>query len=153
MRTRQTYVTRASACFVPSASSCTRSSRPCASAWRSQMPADTSSAATLAEQAKRLHVAETLLYVSRTVSAMETLDEVLAALIEMTVRETGSDRGTLFLNDPRSEEHTSELQSRQYLVCRLLLEKKKSWSPQPPWMRSPSWRAVPGDRSRTTSTA
>src|SRR3712207_7549670 len=27
----------------------------------------------------------------------------------------------------RSEEHTSELQSRQYLVCRLLLEKKKGW--------------------------
>src|SRR3712207_8816010 len=29
------------------------------------------------------------------------------------------------LLDGRSEEHTSELQSRQYLVCRLLLEKKK----------------------------
>src|SRR3712207_8414147 len=28
--------------------------------------------------------------------------------------------------DTRSEEHTSELQSRQYLVCRLLLEKKKN---------------------------
>src|SRR3712207_8508157 len=28
-------------------------------------------------------------------------------------------------NPARSEEHTSELQSRQYLVCRLLLEKKK----------------------------
>src|SRR3712207_8257013 len=28
----------------------------------------------------------------------------------------------------RSEEHTSELQSRQYLVCRLLLEKKKHYS-------------------------
>src|SRR3712207_7121827 len=28
----------------------------------------------------------------------------------------------------RSEEHTSELQSRQYLVCRLLLEKKKNSS-------------------------
>src|SRR3712207_8701469 len=27
---------------------------------------------------------------------------------------------------PRSEEHTSELQSRQYLVCRLLLEKQKN---------------------------
>src|SRR3712207_8924187 len=27
----------------------------------------------------------------------------------------------------RSEEHTSELQSRQYLVCRLLLEKKKQY--------------------------
>src|SRR3712207_7763677 len=29
------------------------------------------------------------------------------------------------VNGVRSEEHTSELQSRQYLVCRLLLEKKK----------------------------
>src|SRR3712207_6912259 len=29
----------------------------------------------------------------------------------------------------RSEEHTSELQSRQYLVCRLLLEKKKTHPP------------------------
>src|SRR5947209_10763843 len=29
-------------------------------------------------------------------------------------------------NKKRSEEHTSELQSRQYLVCRLLLEKKKN---------------------------
>src|SRR3712207_7996908 len=44
----------------------------------------------------------------------------------------------------RSEEHTSELQSRQYLVCRLLLEKKKVTEPRgllpaefpvvvPPW--------------------
>src|SRR3712207_7943548 len=30
----------------------------------------------------------------------------------------------------RSEEHTSELQSRQYLVCRLLLEKKKNKTPK-----------------------
>src|SRR5258707_11530599 len=30
-------------------------------------------------------------------------------------------------NETRSEEHTSELQSRQYLVCRLLLEKKKHY--------------------------
>src|SRR3712207_8398870 len=29
----------------------------------------------------------------------------------------------------RSEEHTSELQSRQYLVCRLLLEKKRNQEP------------------------
>src|SRR3712207_7795176 len=29
--------------------------------------------------------------------------------------------------EARSEEHTSELQSRQYLVCRLLLEKKKTF--------------------------
>src|SRR3712207_8840687 len=32
---------------------------------------------------------------------------------------------TIRLATQRSEEHTSELQSRQYLVCRLLLEKKK----------------------------
>src|SRR5438445_3703915 len=32
-------------------------------------------------------------------------------------------------NENRSEEHTSELQSRQYLVCRLLLEKKKQNDP------------------------
>src|SRR5258707_3329251 len=31
--------------------------------------------------------------------------------------------------ESRSEEHTSELQSRQYLVCRLLLEKKKHKTP------------------------
>src|SRR5215203_3500494 len=31
----------------------------------------------------------------------------------------------------RSEEHTSELQARQYLVCRLLLEKKKSTTGRP----------------------
>src|SRR3712207_7049473 len=34
-------------------------------------------------------------------------------------------RHTKWYTPPRSEEHTSELQSRQYLVCRLLLEKKK----------------------------
>src|SRR3712207_8728488 len=34
-------------------------------------------------------------------------------------------RSTRKSKDVRSEEHTSELQSRQYLVCRLLLEKKK----------------------------
>src|SRR3712207_7474922 len=34
--------------------------------------------------------------------------------------------GGVRLREGRSEEHTSELQSRQYLVCRLLLEKKKN---------------------------
>src|SRR2546425_3994219 len=33
----------------------------------------------------------------------------------------------------RSEEHTSELQSLAYLVCRLLLEKKKKASQRPGW--------------------
>src|SRR5258707_804768 len=35
-------------------------------------------------------------------------------------------RTTGALNEKRSEEHTSELQSRQYIVCRLLLEKKNT---------------------------
>src|SRR3712207_7898649 len=38
----------------------------------------------------------------------------------------------------RSEEHTSELQSRQYLVCRLLLEKKYSFS-----LYTPSTSSLP----------
>src|SRR3712207_7549238 len=40
------------------------------------------------------------------------------------------------LGPERSEEHTSELQSRQYLVCRLLLEKKKTQLTTPPRRRS-----------------
>src|SRR5258707_10919858 len=39
-------------------------------------------------------------------------------------------RGDECVAPPRSEEHTSELQSRQYLVCRLLLEKKKKTHPR-----------------------
>src|SRR3712207_8889983 len=42
-----------------------------------------------------------------------TFDSLCAVLLLLIVAEL------------RSEEHTSELQSRQYLVCRLLLEKKK----------------------------
>src|SRR5947209_14987195 len=38
----------------------------------------------------------------------------------------GKALGLIKGNKYRSEEHTSELQSRQYLVCRLLLEKKKT---------------------------
>src|SRR3712207_7212951 len=45
--------------------------------------------------------------------------------------------GRLIAGPARSEEHTSELQSRQYLVCRLLLEKKNTtrytaYRPPPP---------------------
>ncbi len=85
------------------------------------MATDMSDATNVTEQAKRLHFAETLLHVSRTVSAMETLDDVLAALIDMTVVETDSDRGTLFLNDPATGELYSRiLQGEQTLEIRLL---------------------------------
>src|SRR3712207_7008351 len=43
-------------------------------------------------------------------------------------RTPGSDRAGVRRGRRRSEEHTSELQSRQYLVCRLLLEKKTTFS-------------------------
>src|SRR3712207_8984896 len=51
------------------------------------------------------------------------LRDVLGRLgLEIFVKTSGRTGLHLYL---RSEEHTSELQSRQYLVCRLLLEKKK----------------------------
>src|SRR2546429_5688458 len=64
--------------------------------------------------------------------------EIVAALADAVVV-TGVDRHVLTANraaaelfgrpNNRSEEHTSELQSRLHLVCRLLLEKKKTMSP------------------------
>src|SRR3712207_8929964 len=48
----------------------------------------------------------------------------LTTLSEPSAITLGPD-GNLWFTETRSEEHTSELQSRQYLVCRLLLEKKK----------------------------
>src|SRR3712207_6818349 len=52
------------------------------------------------------------------------------AQLEDEVRETAERLASVPLSQlaARSEEHTSELQSRQYLVCRLLLEKKKQMS-------------------------
>src|SRR3712207_8315528 len=46
-------------------------------------------------------------------------------LVQVDVAVTGQAHGLQAAVLVRSEEHTSELQSRQYLVCRLLLEKKK----------------------------
>src|SRR3712207_9012747 len=45
---------------------------------------------------------------------------------QQVVEERDQNRHCELRLEPRSEEHTSELQSRQYLVCRLLLEKKKN---------------------------
>src|SRR3712207_7933971 len=47
---------------------------------------------------------------------LEYVRLVVSELVTNSILHTGL--------SPRSEEHTSELQSRQYLVCRLLLEKK-----------------------------
>src|SRR3712207_7542503 len=62
-------------------------------------------------------------------SVIEVENHVLATsqISQTTLRSVlgQKDLDSLLTNRDRSEEHTSELQSRQYLVCRLLLEKKK----------------------------
>src|ERR1035437_2441218 len=56
----------------------------------------------------RLKLVELLLEVSRRMAAYDTLDDVLRTLVEMTTAELDAERGTLFLNDPA----TNELYSR-----------------------------------------
>ena len=58
----------------------------------------------LLDQAKRLHLAETLLDVSRTTAALDSLDEILASLVAMTAVALRGQRATLFLNDPTTNE-------------------------------------------------
>lgn len=57
---------------------------------------------------KKLHRVEMLLAISREVAGIENLDDVLEKLVEVTARETDSERATLFLND----DQTGELYSR-----------------------------------------
>src|SRR5436189_4131032 len=57
-----------------------------------------------------------------------SLDD-LASLVDKSLlaqRESGSGEPRFVMLETRSEEHTSELQSPMYLVCRLLLEKKNN---------------------------
>ncbi|HEV7822407.1 MAG TPA: hypothetical protein VGO84_14600, partial [Burkholderiales bacterium] len=61
-----------------------------------------------ANRDRRLRFAELLLSISQKMSGMDTLDEVLNGLVEVTTRELNAERGTLFLNDPE----TNELYSR-----------------------------------------
>src|SRR5690554_2406895 len=58
------------------------------------------------------------------VSTQEELDRV-CPVVEAIARELDAVISVDTSNPARSEEHTSELQSRPHLVCRLLLEKKK----------------------------
>ncbi|MEI8368531.1 MAG: GAF domain-containing protein [Planctomycetia bacterium] len=61
-----------------------------------------------ASRSRRIRLIELLLEVSRRMAAYDTLDEVLHALVAMTTSEVGAERGSLFLNDPA----TNELYSR-----------------------------------------
>src|SRR3712207_8982931 len=57
--------------------------------------------------------------------ALDARGLLVLALLRQAVVSLHADPGHTL---SRSEEHTSELQSRQYLVCRLLLEKKKKYN-------------------------
>src|SRR5258707_11488588 len=63
----------------------------------------------------------TTLFRSWSFTAVERMDTTNSQM-----RKAGRKLTTSHQEEERSEEHTSELQSRQYLVCRLLLEKKKN---------------------------
>src|SRR3712207_8651667 len=58
-----------------------------------------------------------------------------ALSVALSTDDLGNDTGEC-ASVPRSEEHTSELQSRQYLVCRLLLEKKHTTDRSRPQIRA-----------------
>ncbi|MCX7312381.1 MAG: hypothetical protein NTV56_11830, partial [Alphaproteobacteria bacterium] len=64
--------------------------------------------ARIAAMDEKLIRAEMLLSVSREVSGIENLDDILEKLVEFTSRETNCERATLFLND----DQTGELYSR-----------------------------------------
>lgn len=57
-----------------------------------------------ADMEKRLHRAEMLLGVSRKLAAIDSLEEILQALVEFTSTELGAERGSLFLNDSQTGE-------------------------------------------------
>src|SRR2546422_4267864 len=72
----------------------------------------------------------TTLFRSRTRAALEKLD--FYGCIDFFLSETARYADVVLAGSlQRSEEHTSELQSRLHLVCRLLLEKKKHVSVEP----------------------
>ena len=62
-----------------------------------------------ADAVRQLRQAEVLLNVSRRVADTETLDDVLATLLDITATETLGERGTIFLFDPQTEELYSRI--------------------------------------------
>ena len=73
------------------------------SSTRKSAPKSTRKRVRLSE-GERLRQAEMLLDLSKKVAAIESLDEILEILVQMTTAEIGAERGTLFLNDPQAGE-------------------------------------------------
>src|SRR5207244_6009049 len=63
--------------------------------------------------------------IENTVDSVKLAYSLGARVVEVDVQLTQDGKLAVFHDDFRSEEHTSELQSPDHLVCRLLLEKKK----------------------------
>src|ERR1035437_9875176 len=89
------------------------------------IPADAAAALTAAARVENIDTAELA-------ASVRNVGYPVVGVVHGLSRAAGAAGGwthwgatTQDIMDSRSEEHTSELQSRQYLVCRLLLEKKK----------------------------
>src|SRR5207302_2623310 len=87
------------------------------------------------ERRAQLWFFESMDGINRAIQRTSDLEQMLGAVLDVVIAIFNCDRAWLiYPGDPdvashrvrmRSEEHTSELQSRENLVCRLLLEKKK----------------------------
>src|SRR5580693_5766290 len=97
--------------------SCTRRLMPFARSWRRKMVVNPKRGAAAkkarangisSDERKQLQEMELLLRIARQVAGIDSLDELLTAIVDISAKETGADRGTLFLNDPQ----TGELYSR-----------------------------------------
>src|SRR5256884_455791 len=73
--------------------------------WRTRMAASKKMSQTHRKQFQEM---ELLLRVARQVAVIDTLDELLSTIVDISATETDADRGTLFLND----ENSGELYSR-----------------------------------------
>jgi len=73
------------------------------------------------QQRRRLRTVELLLDISHKMAEFDTLDEVLNALVEMTTAQLGAARGSLFLNDPATNElYTRAAQGNMQREIRIL---------------------------------
>src|SRR5260370_31902822 len=73
------------------------------------------------DERKQFQEMELLLRVAKQVAVIDTLDELLTTIVEISAQETGADRGTLFLNDDQTGELYSRVaQGNRFREIRLL---------------------------------
>src|SRR2546427_13032708 len=73
------------------------------------------------DERKQFQEMELLLRVAKQVAVVDTLDELLSTIVEISAKETGADRGTLFLNDQSSGELYSRVaQGNRFREIRIM---------------------------------